>query len=77
MYVQDAQGNTIKVTTKPSTTVSVTKDGKVSDLAAGSTVIVQGKQSADGASMAATSISQTAGFGGGASGRGRAASPTG
>jgi hypothetical protein len=64
VYVQDLQGNTIKVTTKPSTTVSVTKTGKTSDLAPGSTVIVQGKQNPDGTSMAATSISQSAGFGG-------------
>jgi hypothetical protein len=70
VYVQDLQGNTIKVTTKPSTTVSVTKTGKASDLAPGSTVIVQGKQSADGSSMAAASISQTAGFGGGGFGGG-------
>jgi len=64
VYVQDAQGNTIKVTTKPSTTVSVTKSGTLSELAPGSTVIIQGKQSADGVSMAATSISQSTGFGG-------------
>jgi hypothetical protein len=70
VYVQDAQGDTIKVTTKPSTTVSVTKDAKVSDLTAGTTVVVQGTKSADGVSMAATSISQTTGFGGGAFGRG-------
>jgi hypothetical protein len=64
VYVEDMQGNVIKITTKPTTTVSVTKDGTVSDLAPGSTVIVQGKQSADGASVAATSISQSAGLGG-------------
>jgi hypothetical protein len=66
VYVQDLQGNTIKVTTKPTTTVSVSKTGKASDLAPGSTVIVQGKQNADGTSMAATSISQSTGLGGGA-----------
>jgi hypothetical protein len=73
VYVTDLQGKTVKVTTKPSTTVSVTKTGKTSDLAPGSTVIVQGKQSSDGASIAATSISQSTGFGGAAglgSGRG-------
>lgn len=70
VYVQDLQGNTIKVTTKPSTTVSVTKTGKASDLAPGSTVVVQGKQNADGTSMAATSISQSAGLGGGFGGGG-------
>ena len=65
VYVQDLQGNTIKVTTKPTTTVSVSKTGKASDLAPGSAVIVQGTPSADGTSMAATSISQTTGVGGG------------
>jgi hypothetical protein len=70
VYVQDLQGNTIKVTTKPTTTVSVSKTGKASDLAPGSTVIVQGKQNADGTSMAATSISQTTGLGGGGGGFG-------
>jgi len=65
VYVQDVQGNTIKVTTKPSTTVSVTRTGKTSDLAPGSTVIVQGKQNSDGTSMAATRISQSTGLGNG------------
>jgi hypothetical protein len=66
VYVQDAQGDTIKITTKPTTTVSVTKTGKVNDLEPGSTVIVQGTASSDGLSMAATSISQSAaGLGGG------------
>jgi hypothetical protein len=77
VYVQDLQGNTIKVTTKPSTTVSVTKTGKTSDLAPGSTVIVQGKQNADGTSMAATSISQSAGLGAGGLGGGGAAPTSG
>jgi hypothetical protein len=78
VYVQDLQGNTIKVTTKPDTTVSVTKTGKASQLAPGSTVIVQGKQSADGTSVAATSITQNAGFGaGGAGGFPGGAAPSG
>ena len=64
VYVQDAQGNTIKVTTKPSTTVSVTKPGTLNELTPGSTVIVQGKPSADGALVAATSISQSTALGG-------------
>lgn len=65
VYVQDAQGNVVKVTTGPSTTVTISKPGKVSQLAPGSTVIVQGKASSDGTSMAATSISPITGFGGG------------
>ncbi|HTK15917.1 MAG TPA: hypothetical protein VL769_05945 [Acidimicrobiia bacterium] len=70
VYVQDLQGNTVKVTTQPTTTVSVSKTGKPSDLVPGSTVIVQGKQNADGTSLAATSISQTTGFGAGGGGFG-------
>ena len=53
--------------------MSVSKTGKVSQLAPGSTVIVQGKPSTDGTSMAATSISPSTGFGGGRFGRGAGA----
>jgi len=70
VYVQDIQGNTIKVTTSPSTQVTISKTGKVSELAPGSTIIVQGKQNAAGTSMSATSISPSAGFGGGGFGAG-------
>jgi len=64
VYVQDVQGDTIKVTTDPSTQVTISKPGKVGQLALGSTVIVQGTASADGTSMAATSITPSTGFGG-------------
>jgi hypothetical protein len=64
VYVQDASGNVIKVTTDPSTQVTISKTGTVGQLAPGSTVIVQGKASSDGSSMAATSISPSGGFGG-------------
>ena len=75
VYVQDAQGNTIKVTTNPNTTISRHQTGTTKDLAPGSSVIVQGKQNKDGTATAATSISQTAGLGGGLPGGG--ALPTG
>ena len=63
VYVQDAQGNVIKVTTNGNTQVTVSKTGTVSQLEPGSAVTVQGKQSSDGTSMAATSISPSSGFG--------------
>ena len=68
VYVQSLQGNTIKVTTSPTTKVTISKTGTVSQLAPGSTVIVQGKQNKGGTSMSATSISPSAGFGGGSGG---------
>jgi hypothetical protein len=65
VYVEDVQGDVVKVTTNADTTVTISKPGKVSQLEPGSTVIVQGKVSSDGSSMAATSISPSTGFGGG------------
>ena len=72
VYVQDTAGDDIKVTTSPSTQVTVSHPGKVSDLAPGSTVIVQGTASSDGTSVAATSITPSTGFGRGAGGFGGA-----
>ncbi len=63
VYVQDRQGNVVKVATDPDTKVTISKTGTVSDLEPGSAVIVQGKQSSDGTSMAATSITPSAGLG--------------
>jgi len=65
VYVQDVQGDVVKVTTNADTTVTISKPGTVSQIEPGSTVIVQGKASSDGSSMAATSISPSTGFGGG------------
>ena len=64
VYVQDAQGNVVKVKTGPSTQITVSKPGTVAQLAPGSTVIVQGTTSSDGSSMTATSITPSTGFGG-------------
>ena len=63
VYVQDTAGDVIKVTTDANTHVSISKVGTVKELAPGSTVIVQGTSSSDGSSMAATSITPSAGFG--------------
>jgi hypothetical protein len=62
VYVQDAQGNVVKVTTGPGTTINVTKAGAVADLKAGDTVVVQGAAGTDG-TIAATSIGTGTGFG--------------
>jgi hypothetical protein len=79
VYIQDASGNVVKVTTTPSAAVTVTKQGTAADLRAGDTVIVQGAADADGV-IAATAITSTGGLGGGAGGnrgnRGGGAAPT-
>jgi hypothetical protein len=62
VYVTDQQGITVKVTLAAGGTVQVSKDGAVSDLKAGDTVIVQGEAGTDG-TVAATSI-RTGGVGG-------------
>ena len=67
VYIQDNQGNAIKVTTAAGVVVNVSKVGTIADLKPGDTVIVQGTTDADG-NVAATSI--TAGGAGGFGGRG-------
>ncbi|WP_043639221.1 hypothetical protein [Nonomuraea candida] len=62
VYVKTADGATVTVTTTDRTTVRVSKPGKVSDLEAGTTVVVRGQQGDDGA-VAAASISQGGGQG--------------
>jgi hypothetical protein len=64
VYLTDTAGDVIKVTTTPSTQITISKTGTVGQLAPGSTIIVQGTASSDGTSMAATSISPSTGFGG-------------
>ncbi|MGW8724517.1 DUF5666 domain-containing protein [Streptomyces sp. NPDC055808] len=65
IYVTDAQGNVVKVTTAGSTQVTEAKSGKVSDLQPGQTVTVRGSQNASG-DVAATTVTQggASGFGG-------------
>lgn len=68
IYLTDAQGDTVKVTTNGSTKVTQSKDGKVSDLKPGQTVTVRGTRSASG-DVTATTVTQgegaASGFGGG------------
>jgi hypothetical protein len=79
IYLTDAQGDTVKVTTDGSTKVTKTEDGKVSDLKPGQTVTVRGTRSASG-DVTATTVTQGGGFpgfgaagGGGGSGSGSGA----
>ena len=56
VYIADAAGNIVKVTTQASTVVNVSKVGTVADLKPGDTIVVQGAAGADGF-IAATAIS--------------------
>jgi hypothetical protein len=58
VYVKTAQGTEVAVTTGAATTVSVAQPGKVSDLKAGASVVVQGATGDDG-KVAAQSITQS------------------
>ncbi|MBM9509025.1 DUF5666 domain-containing protein [Actinacidiphila acididurans] len=74
LYVTDAQGNIVKVTTGGSTKVSESKDGKVTDLQPGQTVTVRGTPDSNG-DIAATTVTEggtqsAGGFGGGFGGFG-------
>ena len=76
VYITDASGNLVKVTTQPGLVVTVNKDGTVADLAAGETVVVTGTAGADG-SIAATAIrAGTATVGGQGRGGAGATTPT-
>ncbi|MER7466638.1 DUF5666 domain-containing protein [Streptomyces sp. NPDC097981] len=68
LYVTDAQGNVVKVTTDDNTQITEAKNGKVSDLQPGQTVTVRGSQNPSG-DVAATTVAQ-GGAGGFAGGRG-------
>ncbi|MFC3449641.1 hypothetical protein [Amycolatopsis speibonae] len=60
VYVKNAQGGEITVSTTDDTTVGVTQAGKLTDLKPGSTVVVQGQTGDDG-TVAARSITQETG----------------
>ncbi|MDI5962020.1 hypothetical protein [Streptantibioticus silvisoli] len=72
IYVSDAQGDIVKVTTAKSTTVSESKNGKVADLQPGQTVTVRGSADSSGDIKASTVTEGglTGGFGGFGGGRG-------
>ncbi len=69
VYLTDANGNTIKVTTAPTTKVTLNKDGQVADLQPGQSVVVVGTPDASGG-YTATQLTEggAAGFGGGGGG---------
>lgn len=69
VYIQDTQGNTIKVTLASGGTVTVAKAGALSDLQPGATVRVTGTTGAND-TMQATSISDLGALGGGGFGGG-------
>jgi hypothetical protein len=66
LYVTDATGNVIKVTTKAGVTVTVTKAGTLTDVKPGDTVVVRGTTSSG--AVAAESISIGGGGGAGLGG---------
>lgn len=80
VYLTDANGNTVKVTTGDSTKVQLNKEGKVGDLQPGQSVTVVGTPTDGG--YAATQLVEGAGagglggFGGGAGGPGGGGSRT-
>jgi hypothetical protein len=68
VYVTTTQGDVVKVVTNPQTTISVSKNGTLSDLDPSKTVVVQGATNADG-TVTASQITQ-GGFGGAGGRRG-------
>ena len=64
VYVEDTSGNITRITTDAKTDVTISADSSVDKLKPGTSVIVQGEAGADG-EVAATSISESSGFGGG------------
>jgi hypothetical protein len=64
VYVEDASGNITRITTDAKTDVTLSTDASVDKLKPGTSVIVQGEAGADG-EVAATSIAESSGFGGG------------
>ena len=73
IYIQDSQGNTIKITPAPTATITVNKPGTPADFKPGDLVVAQGTADTNGNIAAATSIAAatTGGFG-----RGGAAAST-
>ncbi|MFF4991771.1 hypothetical protein ACFY19_31640 [Streptosporangium saharense] len=60
VYLQQQDGTVVTVNTTDETNVRISKEGKVSDLTTGGTVVVQGAKGEDG-SVTATSISEGGG----------------
>ncbi|MGW2249530.1 hypothetical protein ACWCXH_04960 [Kitasatospora sp. NPDC001660] len=70
VYLTDANGNTVKVTTGDATKVQLNKDGKVADLQPGQSVTVVGTPDASGGYAASQLVEGAAGMGGGFGGGG-------
>ncbi|MGV9265394.1 hypothetical protein ACWDRR_12110 [Kitasatospora sp. NPDC003701] len=78
VYLTDANGNTVKVTTGDATKVQLNKEGKVTDLQPGQSVTVVGTPAADGGYAATQLVEGGTGFGaGGAGGFGGGGAPGG
>ncbi|MET9396197.1 hypothetical protein [Kitasatospora sp. NPDC002965] len=65
VYLTDANGNTVKVTTGDTTKVQLNKEGKVADLQPGQSVTVVGTPAADGGYAATQLVQGATGFGAG------------
>jgi hypothetical protein len=76
VYLATATGTVVKVTTNAQSQVTVTKQGSLTDLAVGETLVVQGEAAADGTVVATSIRSANAGAGAGALG-GRGNAPAG
>ncbi|MBP0453771.1 hypothetical protein J5Y04_30135 [Kitasatospora sp. RG8] len=64
VYLTDANGNTVKVTTGDATKVQLNKEGKVTDLQPGQSVTVMGTPDANGGYNATQLVEGASGFGG-------------
>ncbi|MFD0275757.1 hypothetical protein ACFVHB_17890 [Kitasatospora sp. NPDC127111] len=70
VYLTDANGNTVKVTTGDATKVQLNKEGKVTDLLPGQSVTVVGTPDANGGYNATQLVEGATGFGAGGFGGG-------
>ncbi|MFD7577854.1 hypothetical protein [Kitasatospora sp. NPDC059817] len=75
VYLTDANGNTVKVTTGDATKVQLNKEGKVTDLQPGQSVTVVGTPDANGGYAASQLVEGAAGGAGGAGGFGGGGAP--
>jgi hypothetical protein len=64
LYVTDSQGNTVKVLTSKSSTVSRSADAKVTDIHPGDAVVIQGQKRKSGTVKAQSIQASAAGAGG-------------
>ncbi|MCG6494758.1 DUF5666 domain-containing protein [Kitasatospora sp. A2-31] len=64
VYLTDANGNTVKITTGDATKVQLNKEGKVADLQPGQSVTVVGTPDANGGYAASQLVEGATGFGG-------------